>query len=81
MTKEHVTQYNPVWFTYPFSTKAVSVLVLGRGVPKNRFILESRFSFTTILQNKEETTIMEEREIQPAPSSLKTKIWTQFGFY
>ena len=24
---------------------------------------------------------MEEREIQPAPSSLKATIWTHFGFY
>ncbi|KAK0139816.1 Zinc finger BED domain-containing protein 1 [Merluccius polli] len=33
-------------------------------------------------QNKEKTTLMEEeREIQPAPSSLKAKIWTHFGFY
>lgn len=32
--------------------------------------------------NKEKTSIMEEeREIQPAPSSLKAKIWTHFGFY
>ena len=31
-------------------------------------------------QNKDETK-MEEKEIQPAPSSLKAKIWRHFGFY